>query len=377
MPDVSDDVRAAFEAAQTPTTSSGTPPTNVEPGSSHDDFAPQKSETLPPVLPDNKDAPKPPKEAGEPPATPRDPATGRFQRTDAPAPPQDVPPAGEQPPDDSVHFDPAKPPSSWRKEAKDKWNSIPEDIRQEITRREEATALGVQKLMQQYEPMQEVYNALTPYSGYFQHIQADVPAYLASMMNAEQTLRLGNPAQKMEMVLSMADAYGIQLRQVIDQAMGGKLQEVMQQAHQHHQTPNPVPPEIMRELNDHRQWRAQMEDTAASDELAAFAAEPGHEFLDHVREDMANLLEAGVVETYQDAYDLACFRNPEVRAGVQARQAGEAQLTGVKARQAAAAAVVAPSGAPLVTSTDEPKDAEDTYEAVRRAWNAAASGGGV
>ena len=372
MPDVTDDVRAAIEAQQDP---SGAP-TAIEPGSSNDDFAPQRSEVLPPVLPDDKEAPPVPKEPGETP--PRDPATGRFQRTDAPALGQPAPSAtGEQPDDDSAHFDPAKPPSSWRNEAKAKWMTIPQDLREEITRREEATAFGVQKLMQQYEPMQDIYNAVAPYGDYLSHIQAEPKAYLSSMFNAEQTLRLGNPAQKMEMLLSMGDAYGIKLREVIDAAMGGNLQEVMAQAHQQHKTPPPVPPEIMQELNERRQWQTQMEDAAASDELAEFAAQPGHEYLEHVREDMANLLEHGVVETYQDAYDLACFRNPQVRAGVAARQAGQAQLTGVRARQEAAKSVVAPTGAPLVTGGEESKESDDTYDAVRKAWNQHASGGGV
>ena len=379
MPDnLNDDVRAAIEAQTDSLGTPATPSTNIDPGSAHDDFAPQKSETLPPVQPDNKDAPKAPKEPGE--APPRDPATGRFQRTDAQAlgqPAQSAEEGEEEEDDDSAHFDPAKPPSSWRAEAKAKWATIPEDIRVEITRREEATAYGVQKLMQQYEPMEQIYNALAPYEQYFDHIQVDPRSYLTSMMNAEQTLRLGNPAQKMEMILSMADAYGVELRKVVDTAMGGKLQEVMQQAHQHHKTPPQVPQEIMQELYERRQWQAQMEDAAATDELDEFAAEPGHDFLEYVREDMAQLLEAGVVETYQDAYDLACFRNPQIRAGVAARQAGQAQLTGVRARQAAAAAVVAPQGAPLVQSGDQPADTDDTYEAVRKAWNTAAAGGGV
>jgi hypothetical protein len=259
---------------------------------------------------------------------------------------------------------------------KEKWSTLPEDVRTEITRREEATATGVQKLMQHYEPMEEIYNTLLPYEQYFEHIQEDPRQYLTSMMGVEQTLRLGNPAQKIEMVLALADTYGVPIRPALDAAMNGKLNELMQNAHQQHKTPPAVPPHIQRELEEQRQWRAQVEDQAATGELQEFAAQPGHEYLDHVRDDMADLIESGVVETYQDAYDLAIWRNPQLRAQAQAQQNGQQMLSGVQQRQQAAAAVVAPGQAPLTTGEPDDKGA-DVYDDVRRAWNANARAGGV
>lgn len=378
MPDTTDDVRAAFEAAKTPDPSGA--PSNIDPGSSNDDFAPQRSETLPPVMPDNKDGPPAPKEPPKVAEAPKPPAPvvpqqrgpdGKF----LPQQPQQLGAPSDQPPEDgSVRFDPAKPPQGWTQAMKDKWSTIPEDVRNEITRREEATANGVQRLMERYEPMAGIYNVVQPFGQYFQHIQEDPQQYLHSMITMEQTLRLGNPAQKMELLMAVAETYGVPLRNVLNEALGGKFDEMMQQAHQHHQTPPPVPPEIMRELQEQRQWRSQMEDSAAEGELAEFAEQPGHEYLDYLRDDMADLLESGVVESYQDAYDLAAWRNPQVRAAIQ-QGAAPAPLPGsIPARQAAAAAVVAPTGAPLNVATDDGKDG-DVYDDVRKAWNANVSGG--
>lgn len=371
MPDIHDDVRAALDASRDPSA--------INPGEANDDFAPQRTEVLPPVMPDGKEPPKAPETKGPQPRAP----DGKFQRTDASVPGQPAPSAkageessdlSEEEDEEEDHFDPAKPPSSWTKEMKGKWSTLPEDVRTEIMRREEATAFGVQKLMQHYEPMEPIYNAVAQYGQYFNHIQADVGQYIDQMVTTEQTLRMGNPAQKMETMLNLADAYGIPMRAVIDQAMNGKLSEILQQAHAHHKTPASIPLEVQRELQQHRAWRAQIEDQAATGELEAFAAEEGHEYLDYVREDMADLIEAGVVETYQDAYDLACWRNPQIRTALSAQQRGQQMQSGVARRQAAAAGVVAPSSAPLVDGGETVTADDDTYEAVRKAWNAASTG---
>lgn len=376
MPDsIHDDIRAAMDAG-TDTPPTGTPPS---PPAGHDDFAPQRSEILPPVQPDNKDINVPPKEAPKAPeekplpqVPPRGP-DGKFLPTGTPPAPA-APSTPPEPGEGSVRFDPAKPPAAWTQPMKDKWGTLPEDVRTEITRREEATANGVQKLMQHYEPMQEVFNVVAPFEGYFEHIQEDPRQYLHSMITMEQTLRLGNPAQKMELLLAVAETYGVPIRNALNEAMGGKLNEMLQRAHEQHRTPPPIPPQVQRELQEHRQWREQIENSAAESELAEFAAQPGHEFLDSVRDDMANLLESGVVETYQDAYDLAVWRNPQLRAQAMAQSNGQQQLTGVAARHAAAAAVVAPS-APAIVTADPNEGSGDIYDDVRKAWNASASGG--
>lgn len=372
MPDLHDDIRAAMEAQRSDD------PSAINPGEANDDFAPQKSEVLPPVQPDNKEPAsreaKSPATEGTGQTPPRGP-DGKFQKAGGEVPPSQEAPSEEQPSDDdSDHFDPAKPPASWTKEMKAKWAGIPEDVRVEITRREEATAWGVQKLMQHYEPMEEIYNNFAQYGDYFNHIQVDIPAYINSMVTTEQTLRLGNPAQKMQAMLELADAYGVPLRGTLDAAMNGRLNEIMQQAHQHHKTPPQVPQAVQQELAQHRAWRAQVEDQMATSELEDFASEAGHEYLDYVREDMANLIESGVVETYQDAYDLACWRNPQIRFSMQANQNGQAQQNGVARRQAAAAAVVAPQAAALVDGGETPQPDDDLYDTVRKAWNTAASG---
>jgi len=371
MPDtLHDDIRAAISSSaesqqQLPLGDGGGP---------SDDFSgPPASEVLPPVMPDDKNAPLQrgpdgkflPRGAEPPepvPAAPKGPVP----------PPPPVPPGAPQPlgTQTELKFDPNKPPDSWRPDMKGKWNKIPQDIREEITRREEATAVGVQKLQQYYEPMEEIYKSILPFEAYFEHIKEDPRAYLSSMIQVEQTMRLGNPAQKMTMVISLAEQYGVPIRNILNSAMDGKLDEMLMQAHQHHGTPTPIPPQVQQELTQLQQWKDSIEEQAADNELIQFAADPAHQYLDYVRDDMADLIEYGYAQTYQDAYDLAIWRNPQLRPYLIQQYAGNPQPGGQLAqRQAAARSVVPPGSAPLLTGAEEIDDNDDIHDAVRKAWN--------
>lgn len=334
-------------------------------------FEQQRSEVLPPVYPDSKEVKGPqrgpdgkflPKEAGEQPPAP----AVQPKQPQTPQQPQQL--GTEQP----AKLDPSKPPAAWTPEMKAKWGTVPKDIREEITRREEATMVGIQKLQQHYAPMEDIYNVLVPHGEYFQHIQEDPRQYLTSMIGMEQTLRLGNPAQKIEMLLALADVYGVPMRDTLDSALGGKLNDMMQQAHNKHQTPMPLPPEVQQELISRRQWQSQIEDLAAQSELDQFAQQPGHEFLEHVRDDMANIIESGFVTTYEEAYELACFTNPQIR---QAVMSGQRPMNRIQQRQQAAGSIVSPGNAPLVMDGGEGDVPDDIHDAVRQAWNRSATGG--
>jgi hypothetical protein len=379
MSDLHDDIRSAVESGKTTTATNGATP----PPASDDSFISPPSEVLPPVMPDDKTTGKPVKEGRNPDGTfapkPKDetkPPIPGSKEGQIPLPlgtPPLIPGQPEEKP-----FDPAKPPSAWTPEMKAKWQALPEDVRTEITRREEATAKGVQKLMQQYEPMEEIFNVIAPYEQYFEHIKEDPRDYLSSMIVTEQTLRLGNPAQKIELLLSLADTYGVPLRATLDTAMNGKLGELMAQAHQHHKTPPVVPIHIQRELQQARQFRDQIEDQAAELELQHFTTTPGHEYVEHVREDMANLIEAGYAEDFQSAYELALWRNPQLRpVYIQMMQNAQQNTppNAIQQRQAAAGAIATPNQAPLVTGGEESKEGDDLYDSVRQAWNQAARSG--
>jgi hypothetical protein len=259
---------------------------------------------------------------------------------------------------------------------KEKWQTIPEDVRGEITRREQDMAAGVQRLNQQYEPLRQIGGAIEAFNPYFAHIQKPPQQYLKELIPIEQTLALGNPAQKLEMLLNVADKYGVPMRNVLDKAMGGQLKESLAESHQKFGTPPTLPPQVEQELSTLRNQLNNITNTAAKNELDTFMADTeAHPFFADVQDGMVKLLESGACTTYQEAYDISVWRSPDLRARLAAQANGQQQAAGIQQRQAAAAVAVPPAAA-SIGKTPPAKGATDgdVYDDVKRAWEQAASG---
>lgn len=280
------------------------------------------------------------------------------------------------PPAGGVVLDPSKPPQGWRPEVKEQWGSIPENIRSEIIRREEDQARGVELLRKYYEPMEQLYGNVAQHAPYFAQIQRDPGEYMQEVIQLEQSLTLGNPAQKLETILKIGDQYGIPMRQIIDASMNGQLNESLRQAHLMHRTPPPVPPHVARELAELRQLSSQAETSAAEDAYNEFIATNPPLFNEEVSEAMEKLIEKGLAETFQEAYDLAIWRNPVWRQQSAAVGNGQQMQQGASQRQAALAAISTPRGAPLVVAQND--DGDGSVESdLRKALSQHARPGGV
>ena len=273
-----------------------------------------------------------------------------------------------------VALDPSKPPQGWTAPMREKWSTIPEDVRNEIIRRESDMAAGVQRLNQQVEPLRQIGGELAKFDPYFAHIQRPVTEYLNELIPIEQTLALGNPAQKLDMMLNVADRYGVPLRAVLDQAMGGQLNKALEDSHKQYGTPTPLPPQVAQRMEYLEKQLDGIQNMAAKNELDAFMADTeAHPFFDEVQGDMQKLLESNACTTYQEAYDIAVWRNPQMRARVVAQANGQQQAAGLQQRQQAAGALVPPSGASIAAAAPAAGGDGDVYDDVKRAWMAASN----
>jgi hypothetical protein len=372
MNGIEDDVQAAVSSLEG-TAAAPAPASAPAAAPVASDFAPVVADKTPTRGEDGRFQPIAPVPVEDRTAKPAEPAKEPVKEPAAAAPAPA--PAPVEAAAGAVKLDPSKPPSSWTPQMRDKWSTIPEDIRNEVIRREEAMAQGVQKLQAQYEPASKMFQQVSQYNEYFKHINREAPEYLDDMIRTEQMLTLGNPAQKVELLLNLADSYGVPIRSALDSALNGGLKDMIKQSHEQFQTPPPLPPAIIKELNELRTDRQQMLDSAADAELAQFNS-VDRPFFNQVRDNMIRLIETGAAKGYEDAYDMSCWANADIRAKMVAQQNGQAQANGVQTRQAAAAQVSTPAAAAVqgVTVVDPN---EDIYATVTRAWNAAESGGRV
>lgn len=251
------------------------------------------------------------------------------------------------------HLSKDKPPSSWSPTVREKWRDLPEDVRTEIIRREEAGAAGVRKIQEELAPVRHLSESLAAfYDEARQHGVApqDFNRHVSSTMAAERALRNPDPAGRFEALLGIADTYGIPLRQLL---------QVPPQAGQQ-QPPQPVvPPQVQQELEASRQWREQQLSSKAEETVTQWSK--GKEFFEDVRQDMAFLVESGRATDLDTAYDMACGMNAEVRKVLETRRGSQDQIK--QRQEAAEKANLAKS-----TSVVEPEvveDPDDVYSIVR------------
>ena len=88
----------------------------------------------------------------------------------------------------------------------------------------------------------------------------------------------------------------------------------------------------------------------------SFSSDPNHPYFENVREDMALLIQNGKATSLQDAYEMACWANPETRA-ILLRSQSNPTPNAAQAVQKAKAAAKAVGGAPAPGFNPGAKDA--------------------
>lgn len=240
-------------------------------------------------------------------------------------------------------------PSSWSPTVREKWSSIPEDVRAEIIRREEASALGVRKLQDELAPVRQLADGLQPYLQEARQAGLDANMYVQRTMAAERALRNPDPAQRFEALLSVADTYGIPLRQYL----GGQQPAPQPQ----------VPAEIQRQLEEQRAWMARQEEQTIEREINSF--KDGKEFFEDVRSIMGDLIESGRAKGLEDAYEQACWMSPEVRKVLISREKSGGTQDVIRQRQEAAQRVNLKTTSNVNVTPQTDPDADDIESIVR------------
>lgn len=216
-----------------------------------------------------------------------------------------------------------KAPSSWKPAAQeaflkaDRGESLtPEEVKMltaEAERRESDFHRGVSEFKTHSDRARAYDQAIAPYQAHLQAMRVDAPTAIGALLKADYTLRNSDPATKAQYFQTLAKEYGIDLNN----------QEV----------PNYSPQEqfLMQQMQELRQrqdsWQnsiAQQETERAQSALSSFTqAERPH--FEAVRNDMADLMQAGKAKTLEEAYDMAVWMRPDIRSTLIEQQRAEVQ----------------------------------------------------
>lgn len=218
-----------------------------------------------------------------------------------------------------------KAPSTWKKDMQEKFNTLPPDVQAEINRRESDIHRGLEQYKSMAERGNSYERAITPFKDTIQKIGMTPEQAISGLMQTDHTLRHGSPAQKVAMLQTIIQTYGIN-PEWFDQ--------------QNTQHANPEIGHLQNRLQQFESLQAQQQQVLQNQEvaklnsdIAAFASKNEH--FEAVKYRMADLLQGGAAKTLQEAYDTAIWADPTTRATLLAKQQADARA---KAAQKAAEA---------------------------------------
>lgn len=252
-----------------------------------------------------------------------------------------------------------KAPSAWSPAAREKWNDIPKEIRDEIVRREDAGAKGVRQLQEKYAPLEQAFNTIQPFIDEARQAGLDGGQYIARTMAAERNLRHQDMNIRFGQLLEIADTYGIPLRDTLNKLAGQKV------------VPDPVPPQLQQgyvppHIQQELEQRRKSDETRMEQEVAQFAEK--HEFFQDVKEAMADLIDLGRAKTLEEAYELAVSYDANVQNVLNGRKAKEIELQNKQSR--ASGAKVKGTGEDVDPSEDKKEEDMTLEELVRKQMKA-------
>ena len=274
---------------------------------------------------------------------PRD-DSGKFAKADPVDPPIDEAAEIAAPVEPPVETKRA--PSSWKPDAQQEFDKLPPQVQDEVLRREGDYHKGIENYKTHAHAAQAYEKAVAPYMATIQQMGIDAPTAVAKLMQADHTLRYADPQAKIQYLAGLAKDYGIDLGQVANpQPVDPQYQSLRQQLAQN-----------QRELQEWKSQQVNREQAQALTEIEKFAADTSNVHFSAVRDDMATLLQTGVSNSLQDAYEKAIWQRSDIRQSLIDQQRAEAQrkATDAAQRQRAKAASVSVKGSSPASSGVSP-----------------------
>lgn len=219
-------------------------------------------------------------------------------------------------------------PKSWKADEKGVWEKIPPEARAVIERREAEVERGFTQLDEDRNFGKTMKETIMPYMPIIQAEGGNPVSAIQSLLNTAYYLRSNaSPQDKGRMIRGLAQQFNADLSEnntttvQPNEQLNAALQKISQleQAIQKQ-------PEV---------FRQQQESTLLQREIDAFAADPKNVHYQKVKPAMAALLKGGQAADMRDAYDKACWADPDIRTSIMAEEqkaAEEKRIANIQAK---------------------------------------------
>ena len=230
-----------------------------------------------------------------------------------------------------------RPPASWKKDFHEVWQKADPKMQEYAWQREEQMRAGVEPLLSKAQFADAMQEAISPYMNTIQGLGLQPEKAVAALMEADHKLRNSDPQTKMQYFAQLAQSYGINLGAMQGQAPTAAPNSVDPMVYQLQNELNKVRGEVM----GWKQQQEMVENQTLLNEINQFSLKADH--FEDVRPTMIQLLQSGVAQTLDEAYDKAIRLDPTLfeqtlkaqQAEVAAKQAKEANRVAKTARAAA------------------------------------------
>lgn len=265
---------------------------------------------------------------------------------------------------DPASVKPVGPPPGWSPTSKAAFDALPDAVKKDIAKREEEISAGFAKLTE--------YKGLDPYVEMARGNGTTLPESLERYVAAENLLD-SNPINGILWLCERYQVHPANLLEAIGQGQGHQQppgQDPFAPVFSHIQT-------LDQRLSQFEAMREQSEDQAVNSQIEAFATDAQHKYFSNVRKEMGQLIaladQQGQTLSMKDAYEKACWANPEIRElFIKDRYAADQAAANRKADEARRAAGSLSPGSPVPGGTlaaHEP--ASSLREEIERSFNSA------
>ncbi len=235
-----------------------------------------------------------------------------------------------------------RPPPGWSPAAKVAFAALPAEVQQSVAKREDEVNKGFAKLAE-YRPLERFIEqarqsgttldrALENYTGIERALRSDFVGGIANLCQRQGV----DPIALANVILA---------RNGVTPTQPGET-GAAPQANQNAQRVDLSP--VMQKISALENYIQQQQSQGVQSEIQRFASDPKHTFFDNVKEQMGHLINAGVAADLADAYDKACWANPEIRGLLIKQQSAPSdQSASAKAATQARQAAKSITGSPI------------------------------
>lgn len=218
----------------------------------------------------------------------------------------------------------AKAPQSWTPATRALFDTLPPEIKQEVTKREADIQRKLSETAQERRIAADFLGVAQPYEAHFRSIGVHPIKAAQELFNTGYVLHTGSQQQKAKLISQMVKNFNVDLND-----LDHELDVLYNKA----QPKNPgIAPELdqrIARIEQTFQSQAQQEHQRTMAEInktiESFASDPKNEYFNDVAPHMIALLQGSQAPDLQSAYDQACWANPAVRRALLAKDAANKQ----------------------------------------------------